>query len=56
MAEIVMQTPHPMFDPPVFAVEVPGTALIVRWSPANPYWWGWHRYLYAMHESYGRTH
>jgi hypothetical protein len=24
------------------------TALIVRSSFANPYWWGWHRYLWAI--------
>jgi hypothetical protein len=30
--------------------------LIVRWSPANPWWWGWHRYLYAYHEFNGRHH
>jgi hypothetical protein len=22
--------------------------LILRHSFANPYWWGWHRYLWAM--------
>lgn len=22
--------------------------LIVRHSFANPYWWGWHRYLWAI--------
>jgi hypothetical protein len=21
--------------------------MIVYWSPANPYWWGWHRFLWA---------
>lgn len=31
-------------------------ALIVYWSPANSYWWGWHRYVYAMHSFYGRVH
>jgi hypothetical protein len=31
-------------------------ALIQRHSFANPYWWGWHRYLYAMHEFNGRVH
>ena len=30
--------------------------LIVRHSFANPYWWGWHRYVWAMHSFYGRTH
>lgn len=23
-------------------------SLIVRHSFANPYWWGWHRYLWAI--------
>jgi hypothetical protein len=23
-------------------------ALVVRSSFANPYWWGWHRYLWAI--------
>lgn len=27
--------------------------LIVRHSFANPYWWGWHRYLYATANSKG---
>jgi hypothetical protein len=31
-------------------------ALIVRHSFANPYWWGWHRYLCAMHVFYGRRY
>lgn len=30
------------------------TALIVRWSPANPFWWGWHRFLIWNHLSRGR--
>lgn len=29
--------------------------MIVYWSPANPYWWGWQRYLHAMHIHYGRS-
>jgi len=28
--------------------------MIVRHSFANPYWWSWHRYVYAMHIRYGR--
>jgi hypothetical protein len=20
-------------------------AVVVYWSPANPFWWGWHRFL-----------
>jgi hypothetical protein len=28
--------------------------LILRWSPANPYWWGFHRYLVAEHLKRGR--
>lgn len=20
--------------------------MIVYWSPANPYWWGYHRFIY----------
>lgn len=31
-------------------------ALILRHSFANPWWWGWHRYLYSMHELHGRSH
>jgi len=27
--------------------------LIVRASFANPYWWGWHRYLWAISRQYG---
>lgn len=27
--------------------------LIVRHSFANPYWWGWHRYLWAMSVFHG---
>jgi hypothetical protein len=29
---------------------------VVRDSFSNPYWWGWHRFLYAMHEMRGRHH
>lgn len=31
-----------------------GRTLIVRWSPANPFWWGWHRYLIWNHIIRGR--
>jgi hypothetical protein len=30
--------------------------LIVYWSPSNANWWSWQRYLWAMHERYGRRH
>jgi hypothetical protein len=33
-----------------------GKAMIVRHSFSNPYWWGWHRFVYAMHTFYGRQH
>jgi hypothetical protein len=32
------------------------TALIVYWSPANHWWWGYHRFIWAMQEFYGRVH
>lgn len=28
--------------------------MIVRNSFANPWWWGWHRYLWAIHRQFGR--
>ncbi len=26
-------------------------SLIIRWSPANPWWWGYQRALYWYHEN-----
>lgn len=31
-------------------------SLIVRHSFANPYWWGWHRYLWAVGTYHGIVH
>ncbi len=25
-----------------------GRAVVLRHSFSNPYWWGWHRYLWAI--------
>jgi len=32
------------------------TALIVRHSFANPWWWGYHRAIWAWHEQRRRRH
>jgi len=29
--------------------------IVLRHSFANPGWWGWHRYLYALHRLLGKT-
>jgi hypothetical protein len=29
---------------------------ILRWSPANPWWWGWHRTLWGYHWARGVRH
>jgi hypothetical protein len=27
--------------------------MIVYWSPANPFWWGYHRFIWAEHVKRG---
>jgi hypothetical protein len=29
---------------------------VVRWSAANPYWWGWHRFLWWERVRRGLTY
>lgn len=30
--------------------------MVLRHSFSNPYWWGWHRYLWAISAQHGIYH